>query len=150
FSRRGAGKEKVKGIADADLADFPVECVPWEDAQRFVERLSGRPEARAKRWAWRLPTEAEWEYSCRGGGISSTPFHAGVSLSCRQANFDGNYPYGGRTRAPTWGGRAWWVPTARTCSGCLTCTATSGSGARTGMRSTRVSPRPIPPAHPRA
>jgi formylglycine-generating enzyme required for sulfatase activity len=34
-------------------------------------------------------------YSCRGGVRSYKTFHFGNSLSSAQANFDGNYPYGG-------------------------------------------------------
>jgi formylglycine-generating enzyme required for sulfatase activity len=41
-----------------------------------------------------LPTEAEWEYSCRGGAPAYQVFHFGNSLSSTQANFDGTSPYG--------------------------------------------------------
>jgi formylglycine-generating enzyme required for sulfatase activity len=40
----------------------PVESVSWEDAQAFCHKLS---QITGK--TYRLPTEAEWEYACRGG-----------------------------------------------------------------------------------
>jgi formylglycine-generating enzyme required for sulfatase activity len=51
---------------------------------------------------YRLPSEAEWEYSCRGGRPSSQPFGIGDgrSLTSREVNFDGNYPYGGADKGP--------------------------------------------------
>jgi formylglycine-generating enzyme required for sulfatase activity len=72
--------------------NLPAENVEWKTAKSFCERLSSREgEKRAGR-TYRLPTEAEWEYACRGG--KSTPFHYGDRLSSKQANFNGNYPYG--------------------------------------------------------
>ena len=68
----------------------PVESVSWEDAVEFCRELSARPVERAVGRSYRLPTEAEWEYACRGGANSSNPFFFGSSLSSAQANFDGN------------------------------------------------------------
>lgn len=43
--------------------DLPVEQVSWNDAIAFIERLNERNDE----LLYRLPTEAEWEYACRGG-----------------------------------------------------------------------------------
>ena len=99
FSRDGNGKESVKNIADADLKQFPVESVSWNDAQEFIKKLNERE--RGKGWKYRLPTEAEWEYACRGGATSeeecSHHFYFDKptnDLSSEQANFNGEYPVG--------------------------------------------------------
>ena len=70
----------------------PAENVEWRLAKAFCERLSARPEEKKAGRKYRLPTEAEWEYACRGA--TTTAFNVGESLSSKQANFNGNYPAG--------------------------------------------------------
>jgi formylglycine-generating enzyme required for sulfatase activity len=72
--------------------DYPVEQVNFNQALEFCRRLSNMAEERKAGRVYRLPTEAEWEYACRAG--TATPFQCGNSLSAKQANFNGNYPYG--------------------------------------------------------
>jgi len=57
--------ERVKGTNPSRFIGLqnPVENVSWDDIQDFIvelNRLTGK--------AYRLPTEAEWEYACRSGG----------------------------------------------------------------------------------
>jgi formylglycine-generating enzyme len=89
------GKENKSRFKGADL---PLENVSWEEADAFARELTQK-KAGAK-LLYRLPTEAEWEYSCRGGRSSSNPFGIGdgTSLASNLANFDGNYPYGGAAK----------------------------------------------------
>ncbi len=47
-------------------AQNPVDQVSWNDAVEFCARLS-RKEGRT----YRLPTEAEWEYTCRAGSTTA-------------------------------------------------------------------------------
>jgi formylglycine-generating enzyme required for sulfatase activity len=93
FSAKGGGKDNVRGM---DTRAFPVETVSWDEAVEFSRRLAALAEEARSGRSYRLPTEAEWEYSCRGGASSYQVFNPfGNSLSPTQANFDGNYPYGG-------------------------------------------------------
>ena len=57
----------------------PVDSVTWEAAAEFCRKLSELPDEQAAGRVYRLPTEAEWEYACRGGTF--TRFHFGNDAS---------------------------------------------------------------------
>ena len=88
-----AALPKVKIDLESDPSRFkgdnlPVERVSWNHTQEFCARLSLKTNQ-----TYRLPSEAEWEYACRGG--TTTPFYFGEIISTELANYDGNYTYGG-------------------------------------------------------
>jgi formylglycine-generating enzyme required for sulfatase activity len=62
-------------------ADRPVENVNWENAVEFCDRLSDHTGR-----LYRLPSEAEWEYSCRAG--TTTAYHFGEAIDPALANYE--------------------------------------------------------------
>jgi formylglycine-generating enzyme required for sulfatase activity len=78
--------------------DHPVEQVKWDQAREFCAHLSALAAEKKAGRTYRLPSEAEWEYACRAS--TTTPFNVGDALSSKQANFNGNFPYGGAEKGP--------------------------------------------------
>jgi RNA polymerase sigma factor (sigma-70 family) len=64
-----------------DKENLPVETVSWNECQEFIMKLSD-----LEKRAYRLPTEAEWEYACRAG--TTTPYCFGEAISVKLANID--------------------------------------------------------------
>jgi formylglycine-generating enzyme required for sulfatase activity len=87
-----AGLDPVKQKLDKNPSRFkgdkrPVEKVSWHDATEFCARLTKQTGC-----PYRLPSEAEWEYSCRAN--TKTPFYFGETINSDLVNYDANQIYG--------------------------------------------------------
>ena len=70
----------------------PVEQVSWANVvDNFLPRLN----AQVPGLAAALPTEAQWEYACRGDAEHRMPFWFGEQIDSDQVNFNGSEPMDG-------------------------------------------------------
>jgi len=93
----GTNPSKFKGPKN------PVEQVRWEDCQGFLARLGEKVPGPA----FRLPTEAEWEYACRAGSEGKYGFGGAEVLLpdyawTSQNSDDKTHPVG-QKKSSAWG-----------------------------------------------
>ena len=129
FSSQGGGREQVAG---KDTSRHPADMVSWTDATEFCRRLSDSPLERA---AWQRLSPPQ------RSGMGIAPAAAGNrgrehSQSAMRFPLKTRTSLRGEISRRKKGSRFRSVPFDPTRSDSTTCTATSGSGAAIGMRST--------------
>ncbi len=143
------------GTLNAQYKDYgrgtrPAVGMSWYDAQRFVGWLNWKTRSDD---AYRLPSEAEWEYAARAG--TTTAFPWGNTLDYDRGNFGlpghgVRGPYARRQGPLARRDRARRFVSAECLGSLSTCTATSSSGPRTATSRISRMPRSTVPRAGRA
>jgi len=64
-----------------ETLEHPITCISWHDAKAYIGWLRDKTGK-----AYRLPSEAEWEYAARGGTRSRYPWGNDLAPACDHAN----------------------------------------------------------------
>lgn len=75
--------EKTMGNNPSYLqhSSYPVNKISWQDTQEFITKLNN-----ATGLLFRLPSEAEWEFSARAGTNTNNYWGNSVDATCKYAN----------------------------------------------------------------
>src|SRR5262249_9209413 len=98
-------QELWQAVMDKNPSDFkgaarPVEHISWQDAHEFAEALGLRRDG----FAYRLPTEAEWEDAARAGAQPQPPLAAIAWFGLAESTGRAPRPQTVATKAPNaWG-----------------------------------------------
>jgi formylglycine-generating enzyme required for sulfatase activity len=74
------GSWRDPGFEQTD--EHPVVCIGWRDAQAYIQWLNSQLSTNA----YRLPTEAEWEYAARAGSTGAYPWGNDHVAACKYTN----------------------------------------------------------------
>jgi formylglycine-generating enzyme required for sulfatase activity len=86
-------------------SDRPVENVTWLEAVEYCRKLTEQHRGKGllpEGWAWRLPTEAEWEYAARAGTAGARHGKLAAVAWTRSNSGNTTLPVG-RMQANAWG-----------------------------------------------